>query len=119
MVRADSLSYETVMSALERGDCYSSSGPTIDEISIEDGVVSIKCSDAVAVFVISDIREIKGKRASAPNFINEVSFDMNSFISEAKNKEANRRGDAWFRVEVIDQRGDHAWSRAYFVDELE
>ncbi|MBQ9069726.1 MAG: hypothetical protein IJY23_00040 [Clostridia bacterium] len=119
MIKADKLDYDSIISALERGDCYSSNGPEIKEISIEDGVVNIKASDVVFVKLVTDIRFARSKNGSENTPLTDVSFDINDFIVDAGNPDQCRRSAPWFRLEVRDKSGKKAWTRPYFLDELE
>ena len=46
MILAEAPDYPSVITAMERGDMYASTGPEIHENSIENGVVHIACSPA-------------------------------------------------------------------------
>lgn len=46
MIMAKELTYEAVISALEKGDFYASTGPEIYELTMEDGCVHLECSPA-------------------------------------------------------------------------
>ncbi len=119
MIKAESLDYDCIISALEKGDCYSSTGPEIKELYIEDGVIHMTTSDVVFVRLISDIRFAKTQHGTADAPVNEISFDISSLISDAKNVDQCRRQSPWIRLELCDASGKHAWTRAYFIDELE
>ena len=116
-VKADALDYDTVMKALERGDFYASTGPEIYDLYIEDGVVHASFSDAVEVFLRTERRVTRGKRASEDAPVNSVAFDINQFIEDSKHEIAMRYRP-WFRFEIKDRRGNLAYTRAYFLDEL-
>lgn len=115
MVKAEKLEYGTVMDALERGDFYASTGPTIHELTLEDGILHVSCSDAAQVFVNTERREAFIKRAGeAP--LNEVDIDLNTYFKKSDRDQL--RAQPYFRVTVVDARGLQAWTRAYFLDEL-
>ena len=118
MIKAEKLEYETVISALERGDCYSSTGPEIKELYIEDGVVHFKTSEVVFATLLTDIRYGKNKHGSEESPITEVAFDINDFIKSERECKVCRRTKPYFRIEVKDKHGKRAFSRAYFLDEL-
>ena len=116
-VKADALEYDTVMAALEKGDFYASTGPEINDLYIEDGIVHMTCSDARTVFLRSERRFTRALHATAESPVNEVAFDINGFIAES-GKQKIYRFRPWFRLEVIDKDGRIAFTRPYFVDEL-
>lgn len=115
MVKAEKLEYATVINALERGDFYASTGPEIKELSIEDGVLHVECSAARSVFVSTERRMSMQKNATdAP--LCAADFDLNKYLCDSKNDKATVK--PYFRVTVVDEAGKRAYSRAYFLDEL-
>ena len=106
MVKADELSYDSLMGAIERGDCYASDGPEIFELYVEDGKVTVKCSDACGIFYTSAGR---GKQCKLDetyeNPINSATFKIDT-------------DGYYFRITVRDARGHHAHTRIYYLDEL-
>lgn len=106
MIKAPSLDYEAVISAMERGDFYASMGPEIKELYFEDGYVYIKTSPAKDICMTSLGR--LGTRAAS---------DDGSLICEARFKiDPERHGLVRFRV--TDETGKNAWSNPYYVDEF-
>lgn len=119
MVKANDLTYDSVVSALVDGNCYSSTGPEIKELYIEDGIVHVTTSPATHIKLVTDLRVTKSKLAPDNSFITEAQFDINSFIETAKDKTIKRRSLPWFRIEVKDERGQHAYTKAFFIDDLD
>jgi hypothetical protein len=117
MVKAERLDYPTVINALERGEFYASTGPEIKELYVEDGVLHINTSEAVSVALISNYRYHRKRHATENEPLTEASFDLNGFIEQNLAHEYPRWAP-WVRLEVRDARGDLAWTRAYFLDEL-
>ena len=118
MIKAEALDYVTVMQALERGDCYSSTGPEIKELYVEDGVLHMTCSDAIFVRLISSVRFARSKHGTEAEPVTEVTFDLNPLIEAGKGCLAERCAP-WFRLEVTDKRGKQAWTRGFFLSELQ
>ena len=115
-VKAPSLTYENVFDALERGDFYSSEGPEIKELFVEDGNLHIKTSDAVKIVMFNDTRRVPYKNAPEGEFINEAVFPLADFLENARN--AKEGHISYLRVDVMDASGKYARTRAYFVNEL-
>ena len=106
MVKAPSLTYENLIAGIERGECYSSSGPEIHDLYVEDSQVHIKCSEAVGVYYSTAGRRkscVLAESTGAP--VCEAVFEIDP-------------DDIFFRITVKDARGEHANTRAYFLDEL-
>lgn len=119
MIKSENLTYESIINALIEKNCYSSNGPEIKELYFEDGVVHIKTSEAVFIYIRTNIRFSYRIHGSEAKPVTEVSFDINDFINHEKSFEGCHRNAPWFRVEVVDKQGKCAWTRAYFLSELE
>lgn len=105
MIVADKLEYRTVTDALVNGNCYASMGPSINELYVEDGVITVRTSPAKRIFFTTDIRANKSFGAEEGKTINEASFKYNP-------------DSAYVRITVIGTDGKPAFTRAYFADEL-
>ena len=115
MIKAEKLEYKTVMEALERGDCYASSGPLIEELYVEDGVMTLRCSPAKQVFFTTESRLMFRVNAKDEPVTN-VAFNMSVFLEKSKSVWAKK--EPYIRVTVVDEQGERAYTRAYFLDEL-
>ena len=105
MVKARELEYGEVIGALERGDFYASTGPFIEELYVEDGVIRIKCSPTKEIAMMTQYRPFGGIRVTREG----------EYLTEAEFKIPRNGG--YFRFDLIDDRGHHANTRAYFEDE--
>ena len=101
----DALTYDGVIAAMDRGDFYSSMGPVIRSLEIEDGRARITCSDAVRIAMIYGA---KTTRAAFPEAVGET-IDRAEFEIPEK--------APYVRFTVTDERGRHADTRGYFRDE--
>lgn len=118
MVKAESLDYDTVFAALERGDHYSSSGPLIDELYIEDGILHVKTSKAAYIELITERRFRYRHTSKDENGITETTFDLRPYLTNCANR-TEKDLIPYFRISVCDSDGEMAYTRAYFVDELD
>ena len=106
MIKAEELSYDALISAYKKGDCYASEGPEIHSLYIEDGEVVIKCSPAYSVTLFSEGRGM-ARRVSDNSTLTEVRF---TYRPETYGR--------YFRFEVRDAAGKKAFSRAYKTEEI-
>ncbi|MBQ9729811.1 MAG: hypothetical protein IJV80_03265 [Clostridia bacterium] len=113
MIEAESLEYKKVLSAMEKGDLYSSTGPKIEEISLDGAKLCVRCSAASEIMVNSERRLVYGTRGEE---ITEAEFDISSFLKQ--NEKYPEKSPSFLRVTVTDKQGKQAWSRAYFENEL-
>lgn len=115
MIKAEKLEYKTVMTALEKGDFYASSGPLIEELYVENGVMTLRCSPAKQVCFTTDNRSAFRVNAK-DELITSAAFNMSDFVQKSKSVWAKK--DPYVRVTVVDEKGERAYTRAYFLDEL-
>ena len=104
-VNADSLSYENIVDGLMSGNFYSSMGPEIYSLYVEDGRVYVKCSDAERISYSTRGRRSKAVNAKEGEYLNEASFEI-------------RETDGYFRIEVMNEKGQRANTQAFFLNEL-
>lgn len=105
MICSPSLCYNDVIGAISRGDMYASMGPIIDELYIEDGKISLKCSEAESVFFRTGTRRGKYCYNSNGSCVTECTFGV-------------QEDDKYVYVCVKDKFGKWAITRAYTIDEL-
>lgn len=111
VIRAASLTYEAVLGAMERKECYASTGAEIRALSVSDRDdgrfvrLHIECSPCCSVAVLTDTRQTCLRRS--------LEDDIVSFDAELP---ANYTA---FRVECLNGKHEKALSRAYFRDEIE
>ena len=115
MVKAKSLDYDTVFKALKKGDFYSSTGPEIRSLYVEDDVVKISTSGAKRISLMSDRRLTVSKNAG-DKLLYGAELSLKAILeNHASTKDFM---DCYFRIEVIDKYGNRALTRAYYLDEL-
>jgi len=105
VIKADSLDYRTVTKALEEGHFYASEAPELYELFYENGEVTVKCSDADRVICSYGIRKGKVRYAEQGVPVTEATFPVPEDC-------------VYFRITVIDEKGYHACTNAYFVKDL-
>ena len=107
MVKAKALTYDALIGALKKGDCYASEGPAIESIVYEDGELIVKTSPAFSITLFSEGRYTPVKSSSAND------------LTEAHFAYAPEKFGRFFRFEVRDAKGRKAFSRAFFTKDLE
>ena len=118
MVKAEKFDYETIFNALEKGDFYSSSGPEIHELYIENGILTVKTSNVDFIYLSSE-RRFNIHKTSTNGKLTEASFDINRYLNTYA-LEANKESlvKPYIRITIVDKKGKKAHTRAYFIDEL-
>ena len=99
-INSKGLKYEDVMDALANGDFYSSQGPEIYEISLEENLLTIKCSPAELVVVYTHGRRCYTKTGEG---LTEAAFELSG-------------KDDYIRVMCRDKNKLDANSNAYWIN---
>lgn len=116
MIKASDLKYATIFEALKKGDFYSSTKPEIDELFIEDGIIHIKTSPVKMIYVSTDRRCTFCAKAIENEVINGATLDINHYLQSCNEQFSSFQ---YIRITVIDQEGNHAYTRAYHLNELQ
>ncbi|HEX5417548.1 MAG TPA: CehA/McbA family metallohydrolase [Chloroflexota bacterium] len=101
MVRAESLDPEALLTALKDGQYYSSRGPEIRNLAIENGKLRLECSPVAAIFVGGvgpKCRYIHGEGLTS------ATFELSPFAGKH------------CRVTVADAQGHRAWTNPIWLD---
>ena len=115
MVGAQELTYASVVSAMEKGELYASTGPEIYELSIDEGKLHIKCTNARYITLQGGTRSGRTIRPENGEFLQEATMDISSWINLCLEK-GDPRG--WLRVVVHGEGDTYATTRGYRASEL-
>lgn len=102
VINADNLEYETIITALEKGNFYASTGPDILSLKKENDKVYVETSPCQKIALITKGRRRSTIIADKNSTINCAEFNLNSF-------------DGYFMIKVIDEYGKAAYSQAYSI----
>lgn len=105
MIKAKALDYKSVIEALLSGDFYSSMGPEIKALYIEDNKLMIKTSPVEKLYVMMQGRNCYKKLVNPGESFTEAEFELTG-------------KEGYIRVSVKDEKGLRADSNAYFMDDL-
>jgi hypothetical protein len=100
-VKAQSLNPETLLESLKNGWFYSSQGPLIHDIAVNEGEICIACSPVSNIIV-------SGRGSKGEN-IDGVGMTSARFPT-------HRYRNAYARVTLTDAHGRHAWSNPIWFD---
>jgi hypothetical protein len=100
-VRAESLEPAELLAALKSGHYYSSTGPEIHAITVEDDKVTVHCSPASRILVTGGV---PGKRIAAGPGLTSGVLPLDMFADSA-----------YVRVTVIGDGGGRAWSNPIWL----
>jgi len=103
MVKARELTQEAILEALEGGAFYSTTGPEIHDLRLEDGVATVHCSPVERIHFVCDWALGCAVRAWDSPLLTEARFQLRN------------NGETYLRVECIDRQGRRAWSQPIFL----
>ena len=98
MVQAEELNQQSLFKAMDEGRYYCSQGPEINQITLENGKLTVECSPAERVIFYSNLPWTDGRCVSGGG-LTEASYTVHP-----------ERGETFVRVQVMDEQGRSAWS---------
>lgn len=105
MILAEDLTYDNMISAMEKGEMYSSMGPLFKEVSLEGDKLHIECSEVASICVYFGSKTPKSVIAEPGRVLTGADFTV-----DAKAE--------YLRVSIFDHEGKAADTRGFFRDEL-
>lgn len=105
MIKAEKLDYSSIFKALYAGNLYASEGPEIYELYVEDGILTVKCSNAQKIKVNYEARKAQIKLIEDGTPLTEAQFELS-------------KEHGCFRITVVGLDGKTAYTSAYYPDEL-
>lgn len=102
MVGADSLSHDAICDALVAGRFYSSAGPTIRDLTVDGGEVTVECSPVERIHFITGERRGYSRCDSNGRELTTATYRLSG-------------DELYVRVECIDGRGRRAWTNPVFL----
>jgi hypothetical protein len=97
MVQADSLTPEAILTAMDQGRFYASQGPRIEQLNVENGVFSVRCSPASRIYFYSNLAWAPGQLVRGDG-LTTAHYGLNPHL-----------GERFVRCQVIDALGKSAW----------
>lgn len=105
MIMPEKFTYDSIFSAMEQGEMYSSMGPLFKEISVEGNKIHIECSEVERIMVFYGSKKPGRKFADVGETITSADFEIDP---RAK----------FVRVSVVDRYGRYADTRAFSMEEI-
>ncbi|MBQ9116372.1 MAG: hypothetical protein IJY04_05065 [Clostridia bacterium] len=105
MIMADELTYSSVFDALEKGNFYSSMGPTIHSLSIDGDKARIKTDPALQITMFYGSKKTETAIGDKASPVTEAEFTIPEKAE-------------YVRFSVLDFEGRYADTRGFFRDEL-
>lgn len=100
VLKAPELSYSALIDALDRGAFYASTGPMIQNLWLEDGILHLECSPVCGVYVHGSLYHHRFGTVTDEDTITRLDIDLGSTFA----------GSAYLFVKVVNTRGERAWT---------
>ena len=104
-VRAETLDPAALLAALKAGHYYSSQGPTIEDVSLDDGRLAMSCSPAAAIYVGGPGQLCRWVRDESGTGLTSASFPLAPFLG------------AYCRITILAATGQRAWTNPIWLDD--
>ncbi|MBE7049382.1 MAG: PHP domain-containing protein [Ruminococcaceae bacterium] len=106
MIMPKEFTYDYIFEAMEKGEMYSSMGPTFKEVSMDGRKIHIECSPVDNIIVYTGSKSPKKVYAKDGETVTSADFEIDERA-------------IFVRVSIGDKFGKRADTRGYFRDELE
>lgn len=104
MVQADALTPEALLASLKEGRYYSSQGPTIEHIAIDDEEITVRCSPAASIHAAGRPPLNRYRHAEDGGAVCEATFPVEAFAGDS------------CRITVVDHDGKRAWTNPFWLE---
>lgn len=103
MVNAKELTADSIKKSIKDGNFYASQGPLFESVSINDGVIEVKCSHVETIVFYSNTIWCYDRVFTGG--VNSASYEI-------------KPTDNYVRIELIDDKGNKAWSSPIAVNDV-
>ncbi len=110
-VKAEKLEPDALVAAMIRGNYYSTQGPQIHSVSIDDNIVSVSSSPVNSISLIGGTSRTSTRLGKS---ICSARLDL----AELEHSFAPAPPSPWLRLVIIDEHGKRAWTNPIWLDEL-
>lgn len=100
MIQADELTRESLLEAFDAGRFFCSQGPLFEQISLENGVITVKCSPMEHIIFYSN-SAWSANRCQNGHGMTSAEYDLSVNAD---------RHETYIRIQIIDEQGRSAWS---------
>lgn len=99
-LKAPQLSYGALIDALDQGAFYASTGPMIQNLWLENGILHLECSPVRGVYVHGDLYSHRAGFIVADDTITQLDLDIGEIFSDA----------TYLFVKIVSAHGECAWT---------
>lgn len=105
VLKAPALTYSDLITALDTGAFYASTGPMIQNLWLEDGILHLECSPVCGVYVHGSLYRHRASTVTAEDTITCLDLDLRAAFT----------GSDYLFVKVVNTRGECAWAVPHWL----
>lgn len=100
VLKAPCLSYESLITALDSGAFFASTGPMIENLWLENGILHLECSPVRGVYVHGHLYRHRASKVVSSDTITQLDLDIGNAFADAH----------YLFVKIMDTHGRCAWA---------
>ena len=109
MIKAPSLTYQGLIDALDQGSFYASTGPVIENLWLEDGMLHLECSPVRGVYVHGNLYSHRASHVVEDDTVTALDLDVSTLCKDA----------SYLFVKIMNIRGECAWAAPLWLKQEE
>lgn len=100
VLKAPDLSYAALIEALDKGAFFASTGPMIQNLWLEDGIVHLECSPVRGVYFHGSLYRHRASKVVREDTITQLDFDLGNTFTDSD----------YLFIKLMDAHGGCAWA---------
>lgn len=100
VIKAPALTYGALIDALDRGCFYASTGPMIENLWLENGILHLECSPVRGVYVHGNLYSHRASHVTEDDTVTKLDLDVSKLCKDA----------SYLFVKIVNTRGECAWA---------
>lgn len=100
VLKAPQLTYEALITAMDTGAFFASTGPMIENLWLEDGILHLECSPVRGVYVHGHLYSHRASKVVSEDSITQLDLDVSKLCADS----------SYLFLKITDTRGQCAWA---------
>lgn len=100
VLKAPALRYESLIKALDNGAFFASTGPMIENLWLEDGILHLECTPVRGVYVHGNLYRHRASKVVSDDAITQVDLELGNIFADSR----------YLFVKIMDTHGRCAWA---------
>lgn len=100
VLKAPVLTYDALIAALDSGAFYASTGPMINQLWLENGILHVDCSPVCGVYAHGKLYSHRAAEVRGSDCIESIELDVSNICADSD----------YMLVQLVDTKGKRAWA---------